>query len=98
MKLEDLLNRIPVLETLGDTNREVSALTFDSRKAVENSLYVAIKGTVSNGHDFINNAIQNGANVIVCEEFPNEIKEDITYLKVLRKSVVKTKPHRNYRN
>ncbi|KEY18097.1 UDP-N-acetylmuramoyl-L-alanyl-D-glutamate--2,6-diaminopimelate ligase [Kaistella antarctica] len=91
MKLEDLLNRIPVLETLGDTNREVSALTFDSRKAVENSLYVAIKGTVSNGHDFIKAAIEKGANVIVCEEFPNEIIEDITYLKV--KDASKTLGH-----
>lgn len=82
MKLEDLLNRIPILETLGNTDREVSSLTFDSRKAAENSLYVAIKGTVSNGHDFINNAIEKGANVIVCEVFPNELKENITYLKV----------------
>lgn len=91
MKLEDLLNRIPILETLGNTDREVSSLTFDSRKAAENSLYVAIKGTVSNGHDFINKAIENGANIIVCEVFPNEIKEDITYLEV--KDAAKTLGH-----
>ena len=91
MKLEELLNRIPILETLGNTDRAVSALTFDSRKAAENSLYVAIKGTVSNGHDFINNAIENGANVVVCEVFPNELKEEITYLKV--KDAAKTLGH-----
>ena len=82
MKLEELLNRIPVLEIIGDKNRAISDLVFDSRKAVENSLYVAIKGTVSDGHDFISSSIEKGATVIVCENFPNSIKEEITYVKV----------------
>ena len=91
MNLEELLNRIPVLEILGNKNRAISELIFDSRKAVENALYIAIKGTVSDGHDFINSSIEKGATVIVCENFPIEIKEEITYVKV--KDAAKTLGH-----
>jgi UDP-N-acetylmuramoyl-L-alanyl-D-glutamate--2,6-diaminopimelate ligase len=82
MKLEDLLDRIPTLEIIGNRYREISELVFDSRKAVENALYVAIKGTVSDGHDFIESAIDKGSTVIVCENFPDHLKEQITYIKV----------------
>lgn len=82
MKLAEVLNRISVLEIIGNENREISELIFDSRKAVESGLYVAIKGTVSDGHDFIESSIENGVKVIVCETLPNEIKPEITYVKV----------------
>ena len=82
MNLEEILNRIPVLEIIGNKNRVISELIFDSRKAVEDALYVAIKGTVSDGHDFINSSIEKGATVIVCENLPAEISEEITYVKV----------------
>ena len=60
MILEVLLNRIPVLEISGSKTLEISEIVFDSRKAVENSLYVAVKGTVSDGHSFIDAAIEKG--------------------------------------
>ena len=82
MKLEEVLNRIPVLEIIGNKNRAISEIIFDSRKAVENALYVAIKGTVSDGHAFIKSSIEKGVTVILCEILPNEIKEEITYVKV----------------
>lgn len=82
MNLEELLNRIPVLEISGNKNREVSEIVFDSRKAVENSLYVAVKGTVSDGHDFIDAAIEKGATVIIHEDFKVSFDENITYIKV----------------
>ncbi|WP_297984002.1 UDP-N-acetylmuramoyl-L-alanyl-D-glutamate--2,6-diaminopimelate ligase [uncultured Chryseobacterium sp.] len=82
MQLQELLNRIPVLETYGNQNREVSEIVFDSRKAVENSLYVAVKGTVSDGHSFINSSVEKGATVIVCEDLPETLNENITYIKV----------------
>lgn len=91
MKLDELLNRIPVSEIIGDKNQEISEMTFDSRQAVEQGLYVAIKGTVSDGHDFINSAIEKGANVIVCENIPTDIKDEITYIKV--KDAAKTLGH-----
>lgn len=86
MILSELINRIPTLETHGNINREVSEIVFDSRKAVENALYVAIKGTVSDGHSFINSAIEKGASVIVCEDFPEKIDENLTYIKVKNSS------------
>ncbi len=82
MNLTALLNRIPVLETIGEVNREVSEIIFDSRKVVEGSLYAALRGTVSDGHSYIDAAIEKGAEVIICEEIPSERKENITYIKV----------------
>ena len=82
MILEVLLNRIPVLEISGSKTLEISEIAFDSRKAVENSLYVAVKGTVSDGHSFINAAIDKGAKAIVCEVLPENSKADITYIQV----------------
>ena len=82
MILEVLLNRIPVLEISGSKTLEISEIVFDSRKAVENSLYVAVKGTVSDGHSFINAAIAKGAIAIVCEVLPENSKADITYIQV----------------
>ena len=85
MILKDLLQRIHILETIGTlalSEVEVSELVFDSRKVVENSLYVALKGTISDGHSYINQSIEKGAKTIVCEELPSEINEEVTYLKV----------------
>lgn len=88
MNLETLLNRIPVLEITGKQNPEVSEIVFDSRKAVENSLYVAIKGTVSDGHSFINAAIEKGAKIVVCEDLPETLNNEITFIKVKDSSKV----------
>lgn len=82
MNLEIVLQRIPVLETIGTLEKKVSEIVFDSRKAVEGSLYVALRGTVADGHSFINSAIEKGAKVIVCEVLPAEIITEVTYLRV----------------
>ncbi|QDP85381.1 UDP-N-acetylmuramoyl-L-alanyl-D-glutamate--2,6-diaminopimelate ligase [Chryseobacterium sp. SNU WT5] len=91
MNLEEILHRIPVLEIFGDKSRFISEIIFDSRKAVENGLYVAIKGTVSDGHDFITSSLEKGVKAIVCEELPTDIKAEITYIKV--KDASKTLAH-----
>lgn len=82
MVLTELLNRIPTVDSRGSMNREISEVVFDSRNATENSVYVAVRGTVSDGHSYIDAAIQKGAKVIVCEEFPADISEMITYILV----------------
>ena len=82
MQLEQILHRIPVLEIHGNTNRDISDVVFDSRKVVDGSMYVAISGTVADGHQFINSAIEKGAIAIVCEEFPENFVEEIVYIKV----------------
>lgn len=82
MQLIELLNRIPVLEIHGKNDREVSALVFDSRKVTEDSLYVAVKGTVADGHSFIASSIEKGTKTIVCEELPENLDQNTTYIKV----------------
>ena len=82
MQLVELLNRIPVLESHSKNDREVSALVFDSRKVSEDSLYIAIKGTVADGHSFIASSIEKGAKTIVCENLPENLDENISYIKV----------------
>ena len=82
MNLLELLNRIPTLETLGEMNRRVSGVVFDSRKAYLDSLYVAVHGTVADGHSFISSAISNGAKIIICETIPEQTDVEITYIKV----------------
>lgn len=82
MQLIELLKRIPVLEIHGDEYREISQLVFDSRKVTESSLYIAVRGTVVDGHSFIASSVEKGAKVIVCEEFPENLDERITYVKV----------------
>lgn len=82
MQLNELLKRIPVLEILGNDSLEVSAPVFDSRKVTENSVYIAMRGTVVDGHSFIAASVEKGATAIVCEEFPEHTDESITYVKV----------------
>ena len=82
MQLVELLKRIPVLEIHGDESREVSQLVFDSRKVTDNSLYIAMRGTVVDGHSFIASSVEKGAKAIVCEEFPENRDENVTYVKV----------------
>ncbi|UPQ74707.1 UDP-N-acetylmuramoyl-L-alanyl-D-glutamate--2,6-diaminopimelate ligase [Chryseobacterium nepalense] len=82
MQLNELLKRIPVLEIHGDDSREISQLVFDSRRVTENSLYIAMRGTVVDGHSFIAASEEKGAKAIVCEEFPEILDESITYVKV----------------
>ncbi|CAI8858026.1 UDP-N-acetylmuramoyl-L-alanyl-D-glutamate--2,6-diaminopimelate ligase [Chryseobacterium sp. IT-36CA2] len=82
MIITELVNRIPVLEIHGDNNRDVTELVIDSRKVTENSLYIAMRGTVVDGHSFIASAIEKGAAAIVCEEFPETLVENVTYVQV----------------
>ncbi|SFN90095.1 UDP-N-acetylmuramoylalanyl-D-glutamate--2,6-diaminopimelate ligase [Chryseobacterium oleae] len=82
MIITELLKRIPVLEIHGDDARDISELVFDSRKITENSLYVAVRGTVADGHSYIASSVEKGAKAVVCEEFPGTLNEDVTYIKV----------------
>jgi UDP-N-acetylmuramoyl-L-alanyl-D-glutamate--2,6-diaminopimelate ligase len=78
MKLEDYISKISVFERFGDENPEIKSITFNSQKAGENVMFVAIKGTKTDGHNFIQSAIEAGSPVIVCElvpsgDFPNTV-------------------------
>lgn len=78
-RINDILKSCPVSEVVGDKDRMVENLTFDSRKSSENVAFFAIKGTQVDGHDFIGKAIENKCKVIVCEKLPAAIHDDVTY-------------------
>jgi len=82
MRASEVFNRIPTLETHGTLETEISGIVFDSRKVTAGALYIAVKGVATDGHAFIANAVDRGASVVVCEIFPEQLKENITYIKV----------------
>jgi UDP-N-acetylmuramoyl-L-alanyl-D-glutamate--2,6-diaminopimelate ligase len=61
---------------------EVSGLSFDSRKVKKGDVFIAVNGHASDGHQFIDKAIDSGAGIIVCETLPEQIKETVTYITV----------------
>jgi UDP-N-acetylmuramoyl-L-alanyl-D-glutamate--2,6-diaminopimelate ligase len=67
---------------IGSTNVAITAISFDSRKIEKDSLFVATKGTQSDGHKYIEETISKGAIAVLCEELPKKINEKITYIKV----------------
>ena len=80
--LKDILYKTSIEAIKGSTDIAVSKIEFDSRKVSEGDVFVAMRGTVSDGHLYINKCIENGAVVVVCEVFPDEIIEGITYVQV----------------
>ena len=82
MKLYKVLKDIDCMIIKGDTNIDITSICYDSRKAKENSIFVCINGTKVNGHDFINEAIKNGAVAIVVEEEFQLTSGDIALIKV----------------
>ncbi|SDL76589.1 UDP-N-acetylmuramoyl-L-alanyl-D-glutamate--2,6-diaminopimelate ligase [Daejeonella rubra] len=80
--LKDLLYGVSLKKVIGSTELEVEAICFDSRKAAPGVLFVAVRGTESDGHAFIEKAIDLGAAAILCEELPLNIRENISYFLV----------------
>jgi len=80
--LKDILYKVAIEVVKGSTEMTINKIEFDSRKIIENDVFVAIRGTVSNGHDFIEKAINLGATVIVCDTLPEVIVTGVTYIQV----------------
>jgi UDP-N-acetylmuramoyl-L-alanyl-D-glutamate--2,6-diaminopimelate ligase len=80
--LRDILYKTSLVEVQGSTNVAITSLNFDSRKMEKDALFVAVRGTQSDGHAFIEKSIAAGAVAVVCEEFPAELNERVTYVKV----------------
>ena len=80
--LSDILYKAGLIEVNGSTNVAITSMTFDSRKVEKDGLFVATRGTQTDGHDFIEKAISLGAVAVVCEEFPATIHEKVSYAKV----------------
>ncbi|MEN8745998.1 MAG: UDP-N-acetylmuramoyl-L-alanyl-D-glutamate--2,6-diaminopimelate ligase [Polaribacter sp.] len=80
--LKDILNQVSILHIVGQTNRMVHQLVFDSRKIESNDVFIAQKGVAVDGHLFIDKAISLGATTIVCETLPEVKKEGVTFVQV----------------
>ena len=81
-QLKDILYGVSLLEVAGRTDVEVNKLVFDSRKVKEGDLFVAIRGTQVDGHQYIAQVIEMGASIIICEELPQNKPEHVTAVKV----------------
>ena len=82
MNLQELLYKVSFVKIIGSTNVEVADIAFDSRKVKAASLFVALKGTQSDGHAYISQTIDSGAKVIVLEDMPTNLDDNITYVEV----------------
>ena len=80
--LKDILFKVAIEAVHGSTEKQISSVKFDSRAVESGSLFVAQKGLVVDGHKFIPKAIELGASAIICEDFPAEFAEGVTYVKV----------------
>lgn len=82
MKLSVLIKAIEPMQICGDTNAEIHAIQFDSRRIENGDLFVATTGSAVDGHLFIDKAIAAGACSIVCEKMPEQIQENVCYIQV----------------
>ena len=82
MKLSELLKYVKPITVVGNTEVEITGVNIDSRKIEHGHLFVAIKGTQTDGHRFIPKALELGATAVLCEDLPSENAEGVTYVQV----------------
>lgn len=82
MVLKDILYKVAIEAVKGPTDISINKIEFDSRNIAAGDAFVAIRGTQSDGHEYIEKAIQLGAYVIVCESVPHNLEEGVTYVEV----------------
>ncbi|MGB0166303.1 MAG: UDP-N-acetylmuramoyl-L-alanyl-D-glutamate--2,6-diaminopimelate ligase, partial [Luteibaculum sp.] len=80
--LKDILYGCRILELKGQTNTAIERIQFDSRKVTKLNCFVAIAGLQSDGHHYIESAIEKGAVAVVCERFPETLSDQVTYVRV----------------
>lgn len=83
MKLQNIIQGIEIIEINGPVTTDITGVHIDSRKVTEGGLFIATRGTQSDGHTFIQGAIKAGATAILCEEMPKEMNEkQVTFIRV----------------
>ena len=81
MKLKTLVNRLDVLEVKGDMERDICGVQIDSRQVADGHLFIAVRGTVADGHNYIDKALEKGAVAILCETIPETADEKVAYVR-----------------
>jgi len=80
--LKDILYKVTINAVVGSTNIAVHTIDFDSRNIVENDVFVAVRGTITDGHNYIDTAIAQGAKAVICEALPTNLNAGVTYIEV----------------
>ena len=96
--LKDILYGVGIKSVFGSTETYINTIQFDSRKICNEDLFVAIKGIEFDGHDFIQDAINKGANTIVHEDVLMSKDKGINYVKVKKSSSALAMIASNYYN
>ena len=79
-KLKKILEGVRITSFTGDENALITEVIFDSRKVTKGCLFVAVKGTKTDGHEYINSVVSSGASAIICETLPVETCKDISWI------------------
>ena len=95
MKLEKIIKGITVNEIIGDASQEISGINMDSRLIEPGHIFVAVKGTQTDGHTYIQKAIEKGARTVVCENLPETLIQSERYGRRCRETgnYVLRRPH-----
>tara|TARA_R110002111_G_scaffold116680_1_gene178151 strand:- start:11258 stop:12721 length:1464 start_codon:yes stop_codon:yes gene_type:complete len=80
--LKDILYKVTLNAVVGNTSIAVNTIDFDSRNIKKNDVFVAIRGSVADGHKYIDIAINKGAVAVICEKIPENLIDDVTYVEV----------------
>jgi UDP-N-acetylmuramoyl-L-alanyl-D-glutamate--2,6-diaminopimelate ligase len=80
--LQQILYKVKIISVKGIPVNEINELQIDSRKIKAGDCFIAVRGSTTDGHTFINTAISNGATVIICQNLPGELEKDIQYIEV----------------
>ena len=80
--LKEILYRTRIENIIGSTDLSIGNISFDSRDVSKRSLFIATKGSIVDGHLFIEQAIKQGAIAVVCETLPEVLSDKVTYVKV----------------
>ena len=94
--LKDILQKVNIESVIGTTDVSVNTIQFDSRKIVANDVFVAIKGSLSDGHLFMEKAISLGAKAIICEILPEKMPAEITFIVVKDTNIALAHMANNY--
>ena len=82
MKIKDIIVNCNLLELVGDKDLDITKVSFDSRQVEPGTLFFAIRGTQTDGHDYIDKAVEQGASAIICEKMPKTLSPNVTYIRV----------------
>ena len=80
--LKDLLYGVSLKAVSGTTTLEIGAICFDSRAVGQSDAFVAVRGTATDGHAYIETAVKAGARAVICEELPDRLADGVTYAEV----------------